>query len=317
AWSALGPMISNDDFDRFQKAAIVVLGERDPKFELPPDDRFAASVHGKVLKHSGSIRRGFAETLALLGSRPQALSSCSQGKAEFVAALIVRTLLKNADWMMWASLDYQLPMIAGAAPDEFLDAVEAALLNPAESPFNAVFGQERPGVMGWNYTSGLLWALETLAWHSDYLQRVTFLLGELAAIDPGGNWSNRPANSLADIFLPWHPQTCASIAKRKSAVELLLKEQPTVGWKLLMSLLPHMHGFTSGCRKPAWRQFIPAGWSDKVTNGDYWNQVMGYADLMLGVAKVDLTKLAELIDRLPNLPNPAHSRVLDHFSSEA
>jgi len=165
AWSALGPRISNDDLDRFQKAAIVVLGERDPKFELPPDDRFAASVHGKVLKHSGAIRKGIAETLALLGSRPQALTSCSQGKPECVTALIVRTLLKNADWMMWASLDYQLPLIAEAAPDEFLDAVEAALLSPAESPFNAVFGQERPGVMGWNYTSGLLWALETLAWH--------------------------------------------------------------------------------------------------------------------------------------------------------
>jgi hypothetical protein len=317
AWSALGPRVSNDDLDRFQKAAIVVLGERDPKFELPPDDRFAASVHGKVLKHSGSIRRGFAETLALLGSRPQAMSSCSQGKAEFVAALTVRTLLKNADWMMWASLDYQLPMLAEAAPDEFLDAVEAALLDPAKSPFNAVFAQERPGVMGWNYTSGLLWALETLAWHSDYLQRVTVLLGELAAIDPGGNWSNRPANSLTDIFLPWHPQTCAAIAKRKSSVELLLKEQPAVGWKLLMSLLPNVHGFTSGCRKPAWRQLVPAGWSDKVTNRDYWEQAMVYADLAVGVAKVDLTKLAELIDRLPNLPNPAHSHVLNYFGSEA
>lgn len=317
AWSALGPRLSNEDLDRFQKAVVVVLGERDPKFELPPDERFAASVHGKTIKHSTSIRKGFSETLALLGSRPRALSSCSQGKAELVATLTVRSLLEGADWMAWASLDYQLPLLAEAAPGEFLNAVEAALLNPAKSPFNAVFDQERPGIMGWNHTSGLLWALETLAWSPDYLLRVTLLLGELAAIDPGGNWSNRPANSLADIFLPWHPQTCASIAKRKSAVESLLKEQPKVGWKLLMSLLPHMHGFTSGCRKPAWRQFIPADWSDKVTNRDYWEQITGYADLALAVAAVDLEKLAELIDRLPNLPNPAHSRVLDHFRSKA
>ena len=317
AWGALGPRLSNDDLDRFQKTALIVLGERDPAFELAPEDRFTASVHGKVLKHSGSIRRGFAETLALLGSRPHALSSCSQGKADYVAALTVRTLLKGADWITWASLHTHLPMLAEAAPDAFLEAVEAALLNPAESPFKALFAQERPGVMGWICTSGLLWALETLAWHPDYLQRATLLLGELAAIDPGGNWSNRPANSLVDIFLPWHPQTCAPIAKRKSAIEALLREQQEVGWKLLIALLPHMHGFTSGSRKPAWRQFIPAGWSDTVTNRDYWEQVMAYADLALGVAKVDLQKLAELIDRLPNLPNPAHSRILDHFSSEA
>jgi hypothetical protein len=317
AWSALGPRVSNDDLDRFQKAAITVLGERDPKLELPPDDRFSASVYGKVLKHSGNIRKGIAETLALIGSRQNALTSCSLGKAEFIAVTTVRALLKDADWVTWASLDYHLPLIAEAAPDEFLDAVETALSNPAESPFNALFGQERSGVMGRNYTSGLLWALETLAWHPDYLQRVTVLLGELAAIDPGGNWANRPANSLADIYLPWHAQTCAPIAKRKSAVELLLKEQPGVGWKLLMSLLPNMHGFTSGCRKPAWRSFIPADWSDKVTNRDYWDQVMIYADLAVGMAKVDLAKLAELVDRLPNLPNPAHSHVLNYFNSEA
>ncbi|MCI0540881.1 MAG: hypothetical protein L0Z50_37245 [Verrucomicrobiales bacterium] len=317
AWSALGPRISNDDLDNFQKMAVVVLGERDPKLELSPDDRFAASIHGKVLKHSGAIRHGIAETLALLGSRPQALSSCSHGKAECVATLTVRTLLKDVDWMRWAGLDSHLPMLAEAAPEEFLDAVEGAMAKPAESPFNAVFAQERTGLMGRNYTSGLLWALETLAWHSDYLQRVTILLGELAAIDPGGNWCNRPANSLADIFLPWHPQTCAPIAKRKSAVEVLLREQPEVGWKLLITLLPQMHESTSGCRKPAWREFIPVGWPDKVSSRDYWEQVVSYADLALGVATVDLGKLTELIDRLPNLPNPAHSRVLDHLGSEA
>ncbi len=317
AWSALGPRISNDDLDRFQKAVTMVLGERDPKLELPPDDRFAASVHGKVLNHSSAIRKGMAETLALLGSRPKALISCSQDKPEFVASFTVRTLLKNANWMTWASLDHHLPLIAEAAPEQFLDAVETALLNPEDSPFKAVFAEERPGVIGWNYMSGLLWALETLAWHPDYLQRVTVLLGELAAIDPGGNWSNRPANSLTDIFLPWHPQTCAEITKRKSSLELLLKEQPQVGWKLLMALLPHLHGVTSGTRKPVWRQLIPQGWSEKVTKDDYRKQVTLYAELAVGIAKLDLTKLAELIDRLPDLPNPAHSHVLNHFASEA
>src|SRR5207253_3675010 len=132
----------------------------------------------------------------------------------------------------------------------FLNMVEASN-GRMPCPFAEVFRQEASGIMGQNYMTGLLWALEILAWSPEHLQRVTVLLGELAAIDPGGNWSNRPANSLTNIFLPWHPQTCASIAKRKLAIELRLKEQPAVGWKLLMSLLPHVHGFTSGCRKPA------------------------------------------------------------------
>jgi hypothetical protein len=317
AWSALGPRLCNEDLDRFQKAALIVLGERDPKFELPKEERFAASIHGKILQHSESLRKGMVETIALLGSRPSALSSCSQGKAELVATLTVRTLLKDADWVVWAGLGSHLPMLAEASPDEFLDAVENSLLNPTQSPFNGLFAQEGSGVSGWNYTSGLLWALETLAWHPDYLVRVTMLLGELAAIDPGGTWANRPANSLRDIFLPWHPQTCANIQKRKEAVELLLREQPHVGWKLLQDLLPHGQSMTSGCRKPAWRDFVPSDWSEGTTHREYWDQVSGYAELAVNMASADVPKLAELIDRLPNLPPPIYSSVLRHLSTEA
>jgi hypothetical protein len=43
---------------------------------------------------------------------------------------------------------------------------------------------------------------------------------------------------------------------------------------------------------------------------------MMYADLAVRVAKLDLTRLAELVDRLPNLPNPAHTHVLNYFASD-
>ncbi len=316
AWSALGPRLCNEDLNRFHKTAVRVLGERDPQFDLTPEERFTASIHGKVLQHSTSLRRGIAETLALLGSRSRALSSCSEGKAEAIAALTIRALLTDADWIVWASLNDRLPMLAEAAPDDFMNAVEAALSSPTESPFVKVFAQEGPGIMGRNYMTGLLWALETLAWHPDYLVRAAMLLGELAAIDAGGQWGNRPGNSLANIFLPWHPQTCATTETRKSAVRSLLCEQPEVGWKLLMALLPNSHGVTSGTRRPSWREFILAGWSGAVAEGEYWEQSIGYAELAVETAAMNVSKLAELIDHLPDLPEPAWSRVLEHLGSD-
>jgi len=316
AWSGLGPRLCNDDLDRFKRAAIEVLRERDPKFDLPAEERFAASLYKKNLLHSESIRKGMAETLALLGSRPTVLSSCSQEKAELVATLTVRELLKGADWIMWASLDRHLPMLAEAAPDEFLGSVEAALAPTSESPFKGVFAQERSGAMSCNYMSGLLWALETLAWHPEYLARVTMVLGDLAAIDPGGNWSNRPANSLAAIFLPWYPQTCATIPKRKATVEALLREQPSVGWKLLMALLPTGHGLTTDTSKPSWRDFILPEWTSGATTREYWEQVVGYSELVVTTAATDLTKLTELVNRLSDLPKPAYLHVLNHLASE-
>ena len=317
SWGALGPQLTNEDLDRFQQAAVLALSERDPKFELAPEKRFAANIHGKVIKHSSYLRYGVAETLALMGARPNALSSCSQGKPELIAILTVRELLREADWVGWASLDRLLPLLAEAAPEEFLRATEDALLNLSESPFRELFAQERAGITGQNLLTGLLWALETLAWQPDYLLRVTMILGEMAEIDPGGNWANRPANSIVDILRPWYPQTCASHSKRKVAVEALLREHCDVGWKVLLALLPKMHDVSTGTRKPAWRHFIPAGWSETITVADYRAEVADYADLAVATAATDLPKLTELIDHLPNVPTSAQSRLLEHIASPA
>jgi hypothetical protein len=314
SWAALGPRISNTDLDKFQQAAITVLGERDPKLDLEPDDRFAASVTGKAIRHSTSIRSGIAETLALLGSRPKALTSCSREKPEVTALSAVGTLLNKADWAIWASLNNELPQLAEAAPDEFLDAIESGLL-ATNNPFVQLFAQERGAFTGGTYMSGLLWALETLAWDPTYLQRVTIILGELAAIDPGGNWTNRPSNSLKDIFLPWHPQTCASFDQRLAALRALTKEQPIVSWKLLLALLPSVTGFTTGTRKPAWRKFIPVDWNENITKRDYRSQVEAYSNFAVELARTDVAKLAELIDRLPYLFESSQARILEHFET--
>lgn len=314
AWSALGSRLTNGDLDCFRNMVLAVLGERDRKFDLPIDERFAA---GATLSYSESLREGVAESLALLGCKPSALSSCANGKAESTASTVVRELLSGADWITWASLNSYLPLLAEAAPDEFLNRVEAALLLPSESPFLGVFAQESNAFGGGNYITGLLWALETLAWHPDYLVRTTLLLGELAAIDKGGNWANRPINSLVDIFLPWHPQTTATITQRIAAVEALLRDQPDIGWRLLLRLLPSLHGMTSGTRKPTWCNYIPNGWKETVANGEYWDQVLGFAELATKLASTNLTKLAELVDRLPDLPEPACSQVLEHLGSDA
>src|SRR5262245_15497056 len=171
--------------------------------------------------------------------------------------------------------------------------------------------------MGGNYLTGLLWALETLAWDAEYLTRVVVILGELAARDPGGNWANRPANSLAEILLPWLPQTCAPVPKRRAAVETLLKERLEVAWKLLLSLLPNSHQVSSPSSKPSWREMIADDWSNSVTQQEYWEQIAAYADLAIRTAKNDLTKLSGLIDRVNDLPSPERRQLLAHLNSDA
>lgn len=316
AWKEAAPKLFDDYLDRFQKVAVRVFRTKDPQFEIEPTRRFMARAEGKTLPYSTSLRKGMAETLALLGSFPEFVTSTTRGKAVNTAAAVVRGVLRDADWEVWASVNDHLPMFAEAAPEEFLAAVESAL-DAQPSPFVEVFAQERAGITGRNYMTGLLWALETLAWSSDYLLRVVELLGDLASIDPGGNWSNRPFNSLADILLPWHPQTTAEIPKRVAAIRVLVKEYPNVGWRLLLALMPEAQSATSGTRKPTWRKFVPPDWEEGVTNRDYWQQINEYAAIALDLARSDSARIPELISRVSRIPDPARTELLNYVRSPA
>ena len=316
-WKAIGPRIFDEHLDKFKNIVVGVLSERDPKFDLPAADRFAASLYGKMLRHSELLREGFAETLALLGSQGNCLKSCTFRKPEVIAAAAVREILSNADWVLWASLNDLLPLLAEASPQEFLDVVEKALgQNP--SAFDTLFTQESGAVLtGWNYMGGVLSALETLAWDAEHLTRIVVILGELASRDPGINWGNRPANSLSKILLPWLPQTLASISKRKTAVEILSKESPSVAWKLLLDLLPSSHQISTGSRKPEWRSIIPLDFSGVVTTEEYLEQITGYAELAITLANNDTSKLVELIERANDLPPAALNQLLTVLRSDA
>jgi len=314
-WNLLGSRILDQNLDTFKSLAVTLLKEPDPAFELPAEERYAASIHGKVFDHSNVLRKGIAEGLAILGSQPNACSNCSQGKAEATSVLAIREIFAEANWVIWGSLNNLLPTLAEAAPGEFLDAVEKALrLKPC--PFDELFDQEGKGIFGGNYLTGLLWALEGLAWDEQYLIRVCVALGEFASHDPGGQWANRPSNSLTTILLPWLPQTLASVDKRKVAVRTLLNEWPDVAWNLIIQLLPSQHQTSSGSHKPIWRKTIPDDWEKGVTHQEYRQQASFYAELAVGAAGYDTARLSELIDHFDNLPKPAFDQLVEVLASQ-
>ena len=313
-WDALGTRIFDSHLDHIKEFAVGILTERDPQFELPGDERYAASIHGKNLKHSSKLRNGIAETLALLGNLGDKLERCSQYKAEDTASQAVREILDTTDWQIWASLNELLPILSEASPTEFLSAIEKAL-RASPCPFDSVFEQEGNGFTGRIYVTGLLWALEGLAWSDEYLTRVAVILAELATHDPGGNSLNRPSSSLNTILLPWLPQTLASVKKRISALKSVRLDFPDIAWKTVLSLLPFQHQTSSGSHKPKFRKEFTDDWEQKVTNKEYWDQVKAYAEIAVEMATHDNKKLKELVSNLDNLPEPSFDIVLQHISS--
>jgi hypothetical protein len=89
----------------------------------------------------------------------------------------------------------------------------------------------------------------------DHLLQAALLLAQLDAVDPGGQWRNRPGASLRRIFVPWSPQTYANPEQRLKVVDAILRRFPQVGWNLLVMLAPRAHDTSEPSPLPDWRDF--------------------------------------------------------------
>ena len=109
--------------------------------------------------------------------------------------------------------------------------------------------------------TGLLWALETLAWSRDHVGRVVPLLAQLDGLDPASELrpkenrsdrvANRPLASLKGIFRSWLPQTSATLDERLQVLDRLRESQGEVAWVVMVSMLPKLGGVAVPHRQPS------------------------------------------------------------------
>ena len=223
-------------------------------------------------------------------------------KAELWVDGIIAGLLKTDDPLVWKSFESKLPLIAEASPNSFLNALEKHL--PAEnSPIKALFDEDPGLITGYNYHTGLLWALESLAWFPQYLSRVSLILSNLSEIDPGGNLLNRPINSLSEIFKPWHYQTLATFEERIQILKLISERYKEIAWTILTRMLPDSHGIGNFTHKTRWRMFDLVT-EKSITYKEIYKTHSTVVELLISSFDFTETKLSKLIEESVNLlPN--------------
>lgn len=251
---AIAGAITKADLNRFLDVARIVLGEDNPALDLPEEDRWAAAIHGKQREFSGAVREGISETLVLLAVHGKHLFDKRLGfDGELEAAKLVRDLLEPIKTRKLEANERDLPLYAEAAPGEFLDIIERDLRT--EKP--EVMGLLRPvdtGFFGSCPRTGLLWALEGLAWNPSTFPRIVKILGQLSEVEINDNWPNKPIGSLGSIFRAWMPQTAADHETRLKAIRMLLEKHPGIGWKVCLQQFGD-YGDRVGdySHKPKWR----------------------------------------------------------------
>lgn len=295
AFVLVGPLIEAYQAGLFRSAMLKVFTDLEP--EPKPEDE-VSFFREKPSGYSEWLREGLTTTLLLFSVWGEIAGLNLEGTSgqEFANNVLQDLPGLNSNPRLLTSLRNELPMLAEAAPDPLLAALERLLEGDGRAIL-PIF-DERPGFLhAVSHHTGVLWALETLAWDPTYFRRAVLILAKLASIDPRGELGNRPGRSLAEIFVLWNPNTNASSAQRLSALDEITKAFPAVGWDLVLTLLPSFSGTSVPTARPRLRE---AGAADRpaVTYAELWANQAAVAERAIVLAGRDADRWLALVKRI-------------------
>ena len=302
AFYALQRHITPAHLRRFFDVARVVLSEADPALDLPENKKWYAAIYNKTRRHSGALRRSLCEILVLLSVHGDNLFRTRLG-VDVVGQVnaLIRDLLTPLDSATWQSHQHDLPRYAEAAPEVFLGLVDDDLRS-SEPKIHALLQPTGPGPFSWPGRTGLLWALEALAWKPDRLGQVVELLAKLAEIEINDNWANKPEESLASIFRCWMPQTAAPVGARISTLERLCRRHPAIGWRICLNQFDSRATIGHHSSRPQWRADA-AGVGEPVSRYEAYQTTRRALDITLVWPNHDEHTLGDLVERLDGIPD--------------
>jgi excisionase family DNA binding protein len=307
AFILLSDSLTATDVKRWRESFAKILLEPDPVLDLSTEDRALAGIRGIRRRHSHTLREGLAHGAALMGTLGDTTYVDAQTSLASAAESGIRQVLEVANdettGRQWHEMSGLLPLLAEAAPQDFLDAVEndlqrstpvlRSLFQDAQDSSIPIFGPSSPH-------PHLLWALETVCWSGDYLIDGVRALSRLAAIDPGGKTTNRPLHSLGEVLCGWVRGTSASFEERVRALDVIRQIAPDVCWDLIINLWPTNHGVAMPPASPRLRDWRPNDTSVPMAEWvEFVHVLVRHALELVGADPARIEKLAEGIATVP------------------
>ena len=309
---AVAALMTAEHVEEFLLLAEYVLSESDPALELPDDQRWASSFYNKTRDHSQALRHGIRETLVLLAIHGESLFRTRLG-IDVTGSIsnVVGRLLTPLTPDRLASQQPDLPAYAEAAPDRFLTILEQDLRE--DEPI--VLGLLRPATtfLGDCPRTGLLWALESVAWNPRWLTRACAILADLSRTAIRDNWVNRPIESLGGILRSWMPQTAAALSERMSTLEMLTRRNPHAGWQLCLGELSALPRHAMDNYRPRWRSDA-TGFGAPVSQADASAFIRHCAELLLSWPSHTASTLGDLLEHLSAFDDGQQHRVWNAVS---
>lgn len=292
------------------EAPLSMLGKR---LLLP--DEYQALRDSQV---SGELLRGLAQGLVLLaefGDRldPRLVGSPVSNRVEQV----VFEALKDLTVERLRALHTVMPYLAEAAPEAFMEAMEADLNQPGSAQrallnFPSDDGESERQLLfdtdTLEYRSSLMWAYETLAWFPEYAKRAIDLLAQLADTNVFDHHGGQPRQSLAELLKPWHCGSVLDSDRHCAVLRKLAKNHPEWAFDFVLNCLPRVHDSAQITELPLWRgQPDRAG---SIRSEEHRAAVCHQAaNILVQFAGTSESSVLAAIEAVDNLPEEEAARV--------
>lgn len=246
-WGYLNSFITKSWLEKFGQLAPVIFADENPDIRKSLEGLNFKIYQQEEPGFSSSLKEGVLESLFYISQ----ISDCPVNEQMNVKGFVdqvIAEILNTKSLDHWRSLDKYLPLIAEISPEIFFGRLNDMLEHNEEELKELLEVTGDHHIFPIQYHTGLLWALETLAWiPNDFVSSVNalFLLNELHS---EGRTGNSPESSLLKILTLQEPQTFASFKEVKEAISGLVKQNTDKGWKLahlLVSDLPYYSSQTS------------------------------------------------------------------------
>lgn len=314
AWTSLSSNILKSDFEMLKECFMYAFQNGNPFIEDNLRESRVSIFDNREKLFSSWSREGLTQSLILIGLFGDGLKIPQMPFAQSWVDDIIHKLIFKAEGSLWISLNHELPLISEASPNSFIEAVKESLSNDIPSimdMFIEIDGFLSPSS---NHT-GLLWALEGLAWIPDYLFNASSILLKLSSLDPGGKLANRPLNSLCEIFKPWHFQTLVSYDERMEVIKQITFKEKKIAWEFLRKMLPEDHDIAEETHKMRWRMYN-LNTDLSYTYQEIWDTHSFVVELMISLFDYSEQSFSQIIDNSVKLSPHDRDKVLKFAESE-
>ena len=317
AWDQIKRRVTNEELATFRQAALEVLVSPDPFQAMDSVQESQARPQGVPTKHSETIQRGVATTLALLGTHPpQARGELSPRRSEAtkVVGPVLRRANEDTTASTWLTLSDYLPLLTEADPDAVLGALRTCI--GQQHPFAQHLLDAAANERAWHVaTSELLSvqsALETLAWAPDHFSAAVSMMTQLVPSE--ATVTATATRGLRSVLCPWLPQTFAGPVERLQALDRIRETRPDVSWVVMLDMLDTTNPRVEdpGPRYRNWKPSRP-----RVSFEELNDMRVRVAERLIEDAGSNPERLAMLVSRVSELPRQSLAGLREALESVA